>query len=151
MGVRSVKMTSKQSWPGPFIHFSAYRSLSSPSTLDIVRNRWTLTRREYRSAMFSMHSRTFPIDRSGRFKGNYKISPIEPNDGIHWIVQKEFSYSDAYGHTLTAEQGFSTDGASIPRALWTFVGSPFTSVEPTKKCTFACIHRGSVRSPLSRP
>ena len=68
--------------------------------------------------------------RSGRYMGKLVISPTEPNDGAHWIVQQTFSYADAYGHTLTAEQGFSTDGASIPRSLWTFVGSPFTGKYP---------------------
>jgi Protein of unknown function (DUF1353) len=58
--------------------------------------------------------------------GKFEIGPSEPNDGVHWIVQQAFSYEDAYGHTLTAEPGFSTDGASIPRVLWTLVGSPFT-------------------------
>jgi hypothetical protein len=68
--------------------------------------------------------------RSGRYEGKFEISPSEPSDGVHWIVQQEFSYADGFGHTLTAEQGFSTDGASIPRVLWTFVGSPFTGKYP---------------------
>jgi hypothetical protein len=41
-------------------------------------------------------------------------------------VLERYSYTDGIGHTLTADPGFKTDGASIPRALWTIVGSPFT-------------------------
>jgi hypothetical protein len=68
--------------------------------------------------------------KSGRYIGTLQISPSEPNDGVHWRVQQFFSYEDAYGHTLTAEPGFPTDGASIPRVLWAVVGSPFTGKYP---------------------
>ena len=48
------------------------------------------------------------------------------DDGIHMRVESAYSYKDALGHKLQAEPGFTTDGASIPRGLWTLVGSPFT-------------------------
>ncbi|WP_263377302.1 DUF1353 domain-containing protein [Granulicella paludicola] len=37
-----------------------------------------------------------------------------------------FGYKSPTEQSLTAQAGFTTDGASIPRALWTAVGSPFT-------------------------
>ena len=62
--------------------------------------------------------------KSGVFYGTLKLQPV--GDGVHMSVLETFSYSDAYGHILSAQPGFVTDGASIPRALWTVVGSPFT-------------------------
>lgn len=39
----------------------------------------------------------------------------------------DFGFSEARtGRVWTAPRGFTIDGASIPRALWTIVGSPFT-------------------------
>jgi hypothetical protein len=38
----------------------------------------------------------------------------------------EFSYIDASGKKWTTPTGWIVDGASIPRFLWTLVGSPFT-------------------------
>jgi hypothetical protein len=60
----------------------------------------------------------------GEFTGTLKLQPT--GDGVRMLVLEAYSYSDADGHTLTAGPGFPTDGASIPRALWTIVGSPFT-------------------------
>jgi hypothetical protein len=60
----------------------------------------------------------------GSFEGTLKLQPT--GDGVHMKVLERYSYTDAESHTLAADPGFSTDGASIPRALWTVVGSPFT-------------------------
>ena len=60
----------------------------------------------------------------GVFYGTLKLQPT--GDGVHMLVLEAYSYADFDGHMLAAQQGFSTDGASIPRPLWTFVGSPFT-------------------------
>lgn len=38
----------------------------------------------------------------------------------------DFSYVDREGRTWGAPKDMATDGASIPRALWSLVGSPFT-------------------------
>ncbi|HTV53686.1 MAG TPA: DUF1353 domain-containing protein [Terriglobia bacterium] len=64
------------------------------------------------------------VHRSGVFYGTLKLQPT--GDGVHMKVLELYSYKDAYGHILSAQPGFPTDGASIPRALWTVVGSPFT-------------------------
>ena len=42
------------------------------------------------------------------------------------IVLERYSYDDGDHHILTADPGFKTDGATIPRALWTIAGSPYT-------------------------
>jgi hypothetical protein len=60
----------------------------------------------------------------GVFYGTLKLEPI--GDGVHMKVLELYSYRDFYGHILSAQPGFFTDGASIPRPLWSFVGSPFT-------------------------
>jgi hypothetical protein len=60
----------------------------------------------------------------GTFTGTLELHPT--GDGVHMSVVKTYSYIDSERHTLTANPGFETDGASIPRALWTVVGSPFT-------------------------
>jgi hypothetical protein len=60
----------------------------------------------------------------GVFTGDLQFHPT--GDGVHMKVLQTYSYSDIDKHTLTANPGFITDGASIPRALWTVVGSPFT-------------------------
>jgi hypothetical protein len=60
----------------------------------------------------------------GSFSGVLQFQPT--GDGVHMKVLQTYSYTDGHGHTLTAEPGFVTDGASIPRALWTIIGSPFT-------------------------
>lgn len=62
----------------------------------------------------------------GSFTGSLNLHPV--GDGVHMTVLNTYSYTDADGHTLTADPGFTTDGASIPRALWTIVGSPFTGL-----------------------
>jgi hypothetical protein len=62
-------------------------------------------------------------DQYGQFTG---VLQFQEDDGVNKIVLQTYSYTDTNGHTLTADSGFKTDGASIPRALWTFVGSPFT-------------------------
>ena len=60
----------------------------------------------------------------GKFVGTLQLEPI--GDGVHFRVVKTYSYTDPEGHMLQADPGFSTDGASIPRSLWTLIGSPLT-------------------------
>jgi hypothetical protein len=60
----------------------------------------------------------------GKFTGTLKLSPV--GDGIHMTVLEAISYDDGLRHELDVPANFETDGASIPRALWTIVGSPFS-------------------------
>lgn len=69
-------------------------------------------------------AQTAPVDGFGAFAGVLQFEPA--GDGVHMKVLQRYSYTDAQRHTLTADPGFVTDGASIPRALWSIVGSPFT-------------------------
>ena len=40
-------------------------------------------------------------------------------------LKENFSYTDWHGHTLEAKAGFISDGATIPRAVWSLVGGPW--------------------------
>jgi hypothetical protein len=74
--------------------------------------------------VISAVSQSSNLDQFGNFTGTLKLQPS--GDGVHMTVLETYSYADPDHHTLVADPGFSTDGASIPRALWTIVGSPFT-------------------------
>ena len=67
---------------------------------------------------------TTPANPFGTFTGTLTLRPT--GDGVNMLVVDPYSYTDPDGHMLSAGSGFKTDGASIPRALWTIVGSPFT-------------------------
>jgi hypothetical protein len=47
-----------------------------------------------------------------------------PDRGMQ--VLKDFWFRDSYGTTWMTPANWKIDGASIPRALWTLVGSPYT-------------------------
>lgn len=53
---------------------------------------------------------------------------LEPSVDLDdwWRVLTDYRVS-AWPHTYTVPQGFETDGASIPRFLWSCVGHPFDS------------------------
>jgi hypothetical protein len=63
---------------------------------------------------------------SQHFTGKAKITPV--GDGVHWELLESFSFWDQAGEEWRAHKGHRTDGASIPRALWPIVGSPFTDL-----------------------
>jgi Protein of unknown function (DUF1353) len=42
------------------------------------------------------------------------------------VMDRDFWFIDRYGKRWEAPKGEKIDGASIPRALWTLVGSPYT-------------------------
>jgi hypothetical protein len=76
------------------------------------------------SAAAGPNSKTQKSHTYGKFHGKLKLTEV--GDGVHWTVLDDFSYTHAGPEFLEAQRGFQTDGASIPRPLWTFVGSPFT-------------------------
>jgi hypothetical protein len=47
------------------------------------------------------------------------------SDGRTMQLVEPFSYTDPDGRVWAVPAGFLTDGASIPRALWSTVGGPF--------------------------
>lgn len=60
----------------------------------------------------------------GVFNGKVTITPL-PKENV-WIIDETFSYIfDDMGIRTTIQQGFKTDGASIPRLLWRVIGHPF--------------------------
>jgi Protein of unknown function (DUF1353) len=59
----------------------------------------------------------------GSFSGNLELEPLA--DGRNMRVLQDFSYTDWQGHTLTAVKGFISDGATIPRSVWSLVGGPW--------------------------
>ena len=46
-------------------------------------------------------------------------------DGRTMTLLSDFAYTDPRGEIWTAPAGSEVDGASIPRALWSFMGGPF--------------------------
>ncbi len=64
------------------------------------------------------------VRQSGHFLGELDLHPL--GDGVHMSLLADYSYTDVSDRTLQAKAGFVTDGASIPQALWSFVGSSFT-------------------------
>lgn len=54
---------------------------------------------------------------------NHAIAEFIGPDRIQFHEPVVYQYAD--GRTVTMPAGFMTDGASIPRILWSSVGSPF--------------------------
>ena len=67
-------------------------------------------------------------DRFGLFSGEPETRWLSsPLKGRLMVLTEEFSFTEAStGRVWTAPKGLVVDGASIPRALWTMIGSPFT-------------------------
>lgn len=59
----------------------------------------------------------------GTFNGELILRPLD--DGRDMQVMQDFSYTDWQGHKLIATAGFVSDGATIPRAVWSLVGGPW--------------------------
>lgn len=60
-------------------------------------------------------------------KGEFSGKPETQWDGDRdMIILHNFSYTDKKGKVWAAPQGSRINGASIPRPLWSLVGSPYT-------------------------
>ena len=55
--------------------------------------------------------------------GTPLLKPL--SDGRNMMLISDFGYKDAHGALWKVPAGTETDGASIPRALWSFVGGPW--------------------------
>ena len=64
------------------------------------------------------HAGTF-----GRFDGKFKGRFVR---GGVAVLEASLSFVDPNGRRWTAPKGTTVNGASIPRPLWSIVGSPFT-------------------------
>lgn len=58
----------------------------------------------------------------GRFEGHFIGRFVGRQTAV---VEQPLTFVDPSGETWTAPAGIEVNGASIPRALWTIVGSPF--------------------------
>jgi hypothetical protein len=58
--------------------------------------------------------------------GHFTAGPVVTwtEDGGRVILQEDFTYVDTAHRRWTTTKGTVSDGASIPRGVWTFVGSP---------------------------
>jgi len=62
----------------------------------------------------------------GRFTNTVKAEWVRgPQDERRMRLLEDFAYIDTKGKTWLAPKGSVTDGASIPRALWTIAGAPY--------------------------
>ena len=62
----------------------------------------------------------------GRFTGELVLKVL--GDGINMQITEPFAYTDSKGIRWQVPSGTRIDGASIPRSLWSIVGSPFTGL-----------------------
>lgn len=65
-------------------------------------------------------------------------------DGVHARVARPLTYTAKNGRIVTIPEGFVTDGASIPKTLWSTIGSPYTG----KYRRAAVLHDYMYHSPL---
>lgn len=58
-----------------------------------------------------------------------KHPPLQPlPDGISWKVMEDFEYhvgSEDSNEVIKISKGFISDGASIPKIFWSFIGGPW--------------------------
>lgn len=59
---------------------------------------------------------------AGEFVGKLVIEFQE--SGARLVLREDFGFLDNMGKKWTARSGMITDGASIPKAFWAFIGSP---------------------------
>ena len=69
------------------------------------------------------HDNTNPAGPWGYYSGN--IDTRWDQDGRTMTLLNELRYTDPKGVVWVAPAGSVIDGASIPRALWSFMGGPF--------------------------
>ena len=60
-----------------------------------------------------------------RFQGRYEIQGYTE---YTFKTLAELSYTTEKDRVYTVPIGFITDGASIPKIFWSFIGSPFTGL-----------------------
>ncbi len=72
-----------------------------------------------------------------------KVRAEWQDDGMTMRLLDPVSFTDSNGREWIAEAGFVTDGASIPQALWSLVGSPFTG----RYRVAAVLHDAAYRTP----
>lgn len=62
----------------------------------------------------------------GHFEGKVKVEWLQGKSAERRMqLLEEFSYIDPKGKRWVAKKGYVTDGATIPKVFWSFVGGPF--------------------------
>ena len=62
----------------------------------------------------------------GHFTGTVKVEWVRSQgQDLRMKLLEDFSYVDPKSKAWTAQKGYETDGASIPKAFWSIVGGPF--------------------------
>lgn len=59
----------------------------------------------------------------GAIRGDLVVRLLD--DGLRVRVEEELTYTDPMGRVWTVPAGYISDGASIPKSLWSVVGGPF--------------------------
>ncbi|WP_051441033.1 hypothetical protein M728_005770 (plasmid) [Ensifer sp. WSM1721] len=67
-----------------------------------------------------------PSGNKSTFKGKLVLQDLVPPDDRKFELAEDLEYIDPKGVHWYARSGLIFDGASIPRALWAVVGSPYT-------------------------
>lgn len=104
----------------PLINFLAARA--TPQTVDFDLPAATDGDADPRRGLRAAHA---PADSTwGRFEGD--VVARWADDGRRMTLVEPFAYVDPRGARWGAPAGLVVDGATIPRAFWSFIGSPFT-------------------------
>lgn len=81
---------------------------------------------------------------TGQFSGNPCVEWLsEPGPDRAMRMLAPFSFIDGKGRTWAVPAGLALDGATIPRTLWSSVGSPFTGDYRRA----AIVHDAAIRDP----
>lgn len=51
-------------------------------------------------------------------------------DGVNWILLSDFEYHRDCEEIIKVPKGFLTDGASIPKVVWSWIGHPLAEYAP---------------------
>jgi hypothetical protein len=70
------------------------------------------------------------------FRSHIQLRPVA-GEKRRWELTERLIYSDPVEGVIRIAPGASTDGASIPRLLWTLVGAPLAD---TRVCPAAVVH-----------
>ncbi len=64
----------------------------------------------------------------GAFQGRLVLEDVDLENGRNFKLLEPLRYIDPVGAVWEARAGLVVDGASIPRPLWSIVGSPYTGL-----------------------
>lgn len=67
-------------------------------------------------------------EQKDHFIGTLVLEDADPSEGRKFRLGQDLTYVDPKGVSWYAGKGLVFDGASIPQALWSIVGSPYTGL-----------------------